>query len=757
MSVGGVAHRVDHSQSEPRQRERALTDLAAELAHRVRVDVPVREDPLGIAHQQPDAVDAVRLREQEPLFLEEPRRQLSRQVLRRADLVLLAEPWHRARARRALPRRGRRRPHVARAPCAAGRRARVFATAAGAAFAGAAGLVVTGAAGLVATGAAGLRRHRCSGLGRHRCRGLGHRRGVGPGGCAARCCGALRVRPHALRCGVPGAVRAFAGGVLAGVSTAPLAGRDVCPCERRLPTRASSRHASSALSRLAVPWAGRPGRASARHGLGRFRLGRPRSAFATKPAPASRRGSRGRSPSGRRRRGSSCSRRRSEWSGRLRPSPCPRQRWPSKEPSFCCWPWRSVYPRCPGRAERSAAAVSGRRGRTQANGLDSAGRPPLRRRFTASPRERSSARGRVDTGRRQRIPAAPGRSSAHDTSNAAPGPTARAPRPRAGSAPAAAAVGGRSRSRGVPVRLVERTQAEIARAATQRRTAAVKRQPGHEQGRAAREPHRIPVARGLARQDAANCAAPRRPSVAAAARAPVSRRARQGTASSSAQRPDHRQPMAVGVLQHVAREQCGPLAGTGEGAEERRRVVAVAVHELRLESPGGADPQPPAEQERRAGAEPAARPDQAGGDEEQRRDRHQEATRRIEAATPHVPRAGHRQHGSDSGERRSGPVGGRGAAAGRGRAGRGPGRASRRAGRTPGPAAGPAGPRPASTRRTRGACRTRAAGPRSRRAAGGRPRSRRPRRAPGQQGEPPCATRRWRQSAWPTASSASGA
>ena len=54
-------------------------------------DVPVREDPLGVAHEQANAVEPVALGEEEALLLEHPLRQLARQVLRRADLVFFAE------------------------------------------------------------------------------------------------------------------------------------------------------------------------------------------------------------------------------------------------------------------------------------------------------------------------------------------------------------------------------------------------------------------------------------------------------------------------------------------------------------------------------------------------------------------------------------------------------------------------------------------------------------------------------------------
>ena len=61
---------------------------------RRRADVPVGEDPLGVAHEQAHAVHSVGLRKEEAVLLEQPLGQLAGQVLRRADLVFLAEARH---------------------------------------------------------------------------------------------------------------------------------------------------------------------------------------------------------------------------------------------------------------------------------------------------------------------------------------------------------------------------------------------------------------------------------------------------------------------------------------------------------------------------------------------------------------------------------------------------------------------------------------------------------------------------------------
>src|SRR6185369_9789643 len=92
------------------------------------IDVPVREEPVRVLHEQADAVDAVRLGEDEPLLLEDARGHLAGKVLRRFDLLFFAQRrrsgprWggrltlfrgslHLARLARSLPgarRRGRR-------------------------------------------------------------------------------------------------------------------------------------------------------------------------------------------------------------------------------------------------------------------------------------------------------------------------------------------------------------------------------------------------------------------------------------------------------------------------------------------------------------------------------------------------------------------------------------------------------------------------------------------------------------------------
>ncbi len=89
------AHGVDDPQGEAREGEGPLAEALAEVLHRGGADVPVREDPLGVAHQEAHAVHPVRLGEEEPLLLEDLLRQLAGQVLGRADLVFLAEPGHR--------------------------------------------------------------------------------------------------------------------------------------------------------------------------------------------------------------------------------------------------------------------------------------------------------------------------------------------------------------------------------------------------------------------------------------------------------------------------------------------------------------------------------------------------------------------------------------------------------------------------------------------------------------------------------------
>ena len=82
---------IQDPQGQPRQREGPLAEAPRQTLHRLRAHVPVGEDPLGIADEKPHPVDAVALREQEALLLEEPLRELARQVLGRADLILFAE------------------------------------------------------------------------------------------------------------------------------------------------------------------------------------------------------------------------------------------------------------------------------------------------------------------------------------------------------------------------------------------------------------------------------------------------------------------------------------------------------------------------------------------------------------------------------------------------------------------------------------------------------------------------------------------
>ncbi len=86
-----AAHRVGDPQREPRDGERPLTQALGQLLHRGRAHVPVREEPLGVPHQEADAVQAVGLGEEEALFLEEPGRQVPGGVLRGADRVFLAQ------------------------------------------------------------------------------------------------------------------------------------------------------------------------------------------------------------------------------------------------------------------------------------------------------------------------------------------------------------------------------------------------------------------------------------------------------------------------------------------------------------------------------------------------------------------------------------------------------------------------------------------------------------------------------------------
>jgi hypothetical protein len=104
----------------------------------------------------------------------------------------------------------------------------------------------------------------------------------------------------------------------------------------------------------------------------------------------------------------------------------------------------------------------------------------------------------------------------------------------------------------------------------------------------------------------------RRGPEAAPATRPPCRRARAPREGREERHGPHgRQPVAVGVGEDVGRQQARPLARPRELPEQRRRAVAVAVHEPRLPGAGEPGPERPADEQRRPGGEPAPVPARA--------------------------------------------------------------------------------------------------------------------------------------------------